>query len=270
MNKTELLTFLNHIGARPKKGLSQNFLIDQHILHKIVQLADVGSQDFILEVGPGPGALTQQLLKTGAHVVAVEKDALFAEHLMRLQTADQRLEVVSADFLKWRLPQSSHKWKVVANLPYNITTPILEKICMHANCFHSITIMVQKEVADRICAKPKTKAFGSLTLFLQFYMRYIDSFLVLPHCFFPAPTVDSTVLRLDMRAPPAVDPVPLFQIIHKTYQQRRKMIATTLRPSFPNIVKVLTDSNISPMARPEELSLNDWIRLFDVLVLKHA
>jgi len=255
MNRTELLVFLETIGAHPKKSLSQNFLIDGNIVRKIVKIADVKPGDQVLEIGPGPGALTQELLASGATVLAIEKDALFAKHLLRFQTPDNRLEVHAADFLSFKLP--SNPYKIVANLPYHITTPILEKLCLHS--FISMTVMVQKEVADRIKAKPSTKQFGSLTLFLQFYSTLHSSFSVSASCFYPRPAVDSTVLRLDARRPPDIDPTYLFPIIHKAYQQRRKTLTSTLRALHPAIASILESLGLSPKARPEELSLDQWV-----------
>lgn len=257
MNRTELLSFLHEIGAHPKKGLSQNFLIDGNVVRKIVQLGDVKPGDQVLEIGPGAGALTQQLLAAGASVLAIEKDFLLAQHLSRLQTPDHRLEIHPADFLKFNLPPI--RYKVVANLPYNITSPILEKLCLHS--FESLTIMVQKEVADRIKAKPGTKEFGSLTLFLQFYSTLHSSFSVSASCFYPRPTIDSTVLRLDARTPPSINPDHLFPIIRKAYQQRRKTLTSTLRTLHPSLGMLLESLGLSAKARPEELSLDQWIAL---------
>lgn len=266
MKRSELFDFLQQIGAKPKKGLSQNFLIDSNILHKIVALADVGPGDYILEIGPGPGALTTELLQRGAHVLAVEMDQTFAKHLHRLQTSDNRLTVICDDFLRYPLTSlPSHHWKVVANLPYKITTPILEKLCQKAHRFTSFTIMVQKEVADRIRAHPKTKTIGSLTLFLQFYTTVHGAFLVSPHCFYPEPSVSSTVVRLDTHEPPPVEPDLFFMLVRRAYQHRRKMIATSLKSITPNIGDALERAKISAKARPEDLSLQQWLHLFEQL-----
>ncbi len=262
MNKSELLRFLEEVGARPKKGLSQNFLVDANVLKKIVQLAAVEPGDRVLEIGPGPGALTQQLLATGAHVTTVEMDRVFAHHLGRFQTSDRRLIVHEADFLQFSLSNlPPGPWKVVANLPYHITSPALEKLCMHSSLFSSFTLMIQKEVADRIQAKPKTKAFGSLTLFLQFYTQVHGAFHVAAGCFFPEPSVDSTVLRLDTRTSPEIDPEVLFPVVRKAFQQRRKMLTSTLGKE---VGPVLESLGLSVKARPEELSLDEWVRLVSV------
>ncbi len=260
MTRSELLQFLEQIGAFPKKGLSQNFLVDQNIVRKIVELAEVKNGDSVLEIGPGPGALTEALLAAGARVLAVEKDHLFAKHLLRFQTADERLQVECADVLKFPFEQlTSGRWKVVANLPYNITTPILEKLVGSASRFESFTLMMQKEVADRIQAKPSTKAFGSLTLFLQFHTRVHGAFAVAPTCFYPAPSVHSTVLRLNTRTPPAVDETQLFALIHRAFQQRRKMLTSSLREIGKEVAEALVSIGVVRTARPEELSLEQWI-----------
>lgn len=262
MNRSELLAFLESIGQSPKKGLSQNFLIDENIVRKIVRLAEVQAGDRVLEIGPGPGALTQELLAAGAEVLAVEKDRVLAQHLQRFQTPDERLRVECADVLKFVIPQGH--WKVVANLPYNITTPILEKLVGRAERFESITVMVQREVAERIRAKPRTKAFGSLTLFLQFHAVVHGAFGVTPGCFYPPPKVHSTVIRLDPRMPPAVDEAKLFGLIHRAYQQRRKMLTSSLR-EVRGVTEALETVGITAKARPEELSLEQWIALLKEL-----
>lgn len=263
MNRSQLLSFLEQVGARPKKSLSQNFLIDANTIKNIVTLAGVEPEDRILEIGPGPGALTQALLGAGATVLAIEKDTLFAHHLERLQTPDARLEVRCRDILEFPLNTLSGKrYKVVANLPYQITSPILAMLFAYAPLFESLTIMLQKEVATRIRAKPGCKEFGSLTLFTQFYTTFHDAFSVPASCFYPKPKVDSTVLRLDLREKlPAIDPAQLFPAIRTAFQQRRKMMTSSLREKYPAIREALSAAKISVTARPEELSLEEWIEV---------
>ncbi|MBX7067238.1 MAG: 16S rRNA (adenine(1518)-N(6)/adenine(1519)-N(6))-dimethyltransferase RsmA [Parachlamydiales bacterium] len=251
---SELLPFLKSIDAAPKKSLSQNFLIDPNIIDKIVQLADVRPGDSVLEIGPGPGALTMALLEKGAQVFAVEMDRAFAEHLHRLQNGS--LKVFEEDFLKFRMEFLPKNIKVVANLPYHITTPILEKL--FASSFSSIVIMVQKEVAVRMQAKPGTKDFGSLSLFVQFHSEIRNSFLVPPGCFYPKPKVDSTVIRLDAKPIPTTNP---FHLIHPAFQHRRKMLSSTLSYPKEMIRQGLVEIGARPDARPETLSLNQWILL---------
>lgn len=256
---SELLPFLKNIEARPKKHLSQNFLIDPNIVRKIVEMAEVQPGDTVLEIGPGPGALTAALLEKGAKVYAIEMDPIFARELERFQTPDDRLKVFIADILKFPLERLPRGIKVVANLPYHITTPILEKI--FSQPFSSLTIMVQKEVADRMAADAGSKTFGSLSLFVQFYSKPHSSFTVPPSCFYPRPKIDSTVIRLDHRTPPDIDPTHFFNLVHKAFQQRRKMITSSSVFPKEQVRAALEKIGMRPDARPEDLSLDNWVRL---------
>jgi 16S rRNA (adenine1518-N6/adenine1519-N6)-dimethyltransferase len=252
---SELLAFLEKVGAKPKKSLSQNFLIDPNITRKIVQTASVKENDFVLEIGPGPGALTETLLQAGAKVYAVELDSVFAKELYRFQNG--KLTVYEGDFLKFPLKQLPDNLKVVANLPYHITTPILEKLFAHS--FSNITVMVQKEVAQRMMAKAGTKDFGALSLFIQFYANIGQCFTVPPSCFYPKPAIDSAVIRLDAKTVPDIDADRFFSIVHSAFQKRRKMLTSSL--NFPKdlIKQALCDLNIREDARPEMLSLEQWV-----------
>lgn len=255
---SELIPFLERIGAKPKKGLSQNFLIDPNITRKIVQTADIQPGDKVLEIGPGPGALTAMLLEAGAHVVCIEKDNLLAKELLRFQTADQRLTVFHEDVLEFPFSRLNGPLKVVANLPYHITTPIIERVFSNPALFTSLTIMVQKEVADRMGAQANTKDFGSLSLFVAFHAAKIASFKVPSSCFYPRPNVDSAVIRLDLQQPPQVDSTALFSLIRRAFQQRRKMISTSLGAHMKEALKSI---GVNPDSRPENLSLSQWIEL---------
>ncbi len=258
MSLTELIEFLDRVGAKPKKSLSQNFLIDPDAIRKILELAEVASGELILEIGPGPGALTEALLEKGAKVYAVEMDSVFAKELSRFE--NERLKIFESDILKFPIERLPKNMKVVANLPYHITTPILEKL-FH-NSFSSITIMVQKEVAERMAASAGSKTFGSLSLFVQFYTHVVGSFTVPSSSFYPKPKVDSTVIRLDYRKPPEVDPVKFFALVHKAFQQRRKMMTSSLGLDKEKVREALIKAGARGDARPEALSLNQWVQFF--------
>ncbi len=264
---SELIPFLKEHEARPKKSLSQNFLVDPNILKKIVETAAIQPGDAVLEIGPGPGALTTALLNAGARVYAVEMDTLFANELSRLQTPDERLQVFEADFLKFDLRRLPPSLKVAANLPYHITAPILEKICAHSSQFTSLTLMVQKEVADRMAASSGSKQFGSLTVFLQFHAAIGRPFIVPPGCFYPRPKVDSAVIRLDFRKKPDVEPSSFFSLVRQAFQQRRKMVTTSIQKLYPieKIRAALCSFGANPLARPEDLSLEEWVSLHQYL-----
>jgi 16S rRNA (adenine1518-N6/adenine1519-N6)-dimethyltransferase len=250
----ELFAFLSQIDALPQKGLSQNFLIDANIVRKIVSVAGIAKGDHVLEIGSGPGALTQALLDAGASVIAIEKDRRLANALPRLQQ-DGRLNVIEGDFfdlplkdlLKDRLP-----CKVVANLPYHIASPILERLCEHSSLFSSAFLMVQKEMAERIVAKSGTKQISSFTIFLKTYSHPSIALKVSRHCFYPEPKVDSCVIRLDFHEPPMPDPKPFLKMVRRAFQQRRKMLRSTLSIQSDDFASL----------RPEALSFEQWLLLF--------
>lgn len=267
MKASELRLLLDELGTTAKKGLSQNFLIDGNILRKIVKTASIQPGDRVLEIGAGPGALTQCLLEAGASVTAVEIDPIFAKALGRLQTEPPRLDIIAQDILKVPLDPllSSHPWKVVANLPYHITTPILTKLLPLYPYIQSITAMVQKEVALRLVAAPRTPEYGSLTLFARFYSIPHHSFTVAPTCFYPQPKVDSSIVHFELKEPPQnISQEAFFELTRTAFQQRRKMLRVSLKSlSTPQAVEAaLTAIRISPLARPEELSLEQFLQFY--------
>jgi 16S rRNA (adenine1518-N6/adenine1519-N6)-dimethyltransferase len=250
----ELFAFLNQIDALPKKSLSQNFLIDANIVRKIVKTAAITPGDCVLEIGPGPGALTEELLNAGAHVIAIEKDQRLASALTRLQV-DGRLKIVEDDFLDVSIDTICNDptpIKVVANLPYHIASPIMERLCKHHSHFSSAFLMVQKEMADRIIAKSKTKQISSFTIFLRTYSDPSIAVKVSRHCFYPEPKVDSSVVRLDFHAPCMDNPQEFLEMMRRAFQQRRKMLRSTLS---------IEDTEFASL-RPEDLSFDDWVRLY--------
>lgn len=268
MNQTEILQFLESVGRRPNRALSQNFLIDENIAAKISKTAEVGPNDAVLEIGPGPGSLTLSLLKAQARVFAVEKDPVFARELNRLQPPGKRLASFEADFLRFDLSALPPSLKVVANLPYHITTPILEKLLEYRDRFTTLTLMVQSELADRLGASPGTKDFGFMSLFVQFHTERRASFKVASSCFYPRPNVDSTVIHLALRPPPIAESAPFFALARRAFQQRRKMLRVSLEAVDSlgkKVEEALIKSGVKPDARPEALSLEEWILFYQNL-----
>lgn len=263
MKLTELKTFLDSLGVRPKKGLSQNFLIDSNIVAKIIAEAVVAPGDYVLEIGPGPGALTEALVNQGAEVVAVELDSVFASALKRFP-----LTVYHEDILSFSLEKLKRKGKVVANLPYHITAPILTKLVPRRDLFTTLTVMVQEEVARRLTAKPKTGDYGSLTVFLNFYSNLRYAFRVSRSCFYPAPNVDSAVVTLTLKEPPAIDEESFFRLVRTAFGQRRKMLKNTLAPLYgaEPLARAFEKTGIDPKSRPEELGLDAFLSLFNRLL----
>lgn len=260
-----LKVFLDEMEAVPKKRLSQNFLIDGNIVRKIIAFADVKQGDSVLEIGPGPGVLTEALLEAGAQVIAVEKDHKFAQALNRFQTPDNRFKVFEQDVLDWDISKHLHKrCKVIANLPYHITTPILTRFLPCQDLIQSITVMVQKEVAERMLAHAGTGEYGSLSVFVQFYSDPIKGFVVEPTCFYPAPKVQSAVVQFRLKKPPGVPDDRFFEMTRTAFQHRRKMLRTSLKKKYPLVAleEALKKIGKGNLVRPEELSLSDFLVLF--------
>jgi len=269
---SELQAFLRELGIDAKPGLSQNFLIDGNILRKIVKTASVHPGDLVLEIGPGPGALTETLLEAGASVLAVEMDATFAQTLSRLQTPDHRLKVIHADVLTFPLlsflQKQTKKYKVIANLPYHITTPILTLLLPLHSWIDTLTLMVQKEFADRMVAQPSTKDYSSFTVFLQFYAKVTERFTVSPHCFFPEPSVFSSVVHCKLHPPLLEKESDSFFLLTRTaFGQRRKMLRSTLGELYgkEQVEKALIDIGHPSTERPENLSIEEFISLYEIV-----
>jgi 16S rRNA (adenine1518-N6/adenine1519-N6)-dimethyltransferase len=254
-NLSELREFLRSLGITPQRKLSQNFLIDSNIVQKIVAQGDIQPQDTILEIGPGPGALTERLVAYGVHVYAVEKDRILAEALKRFS----KVMVFTEDIQEFDLNLLPAKTKVIANLPYHLTTPILGLLVPRYDLFSTITVMVQEEVARRMTAQAKSPNYSALTVFLRFYTELFYAFKVSRNCFYPRPKVDSAVVSLSLKVPPPVDAEAFFALVHKVFQHRRKMVKTILGPSVESVLVALGEN---PWARPEELSLESFLRLY--------
>ncbi len=268
----DLHGFLNELGRAPKKSLSQNFLIDGNIIRKIVKAAKIQPGDKILEIGPGPGSLTEALLDAGAAVIAVERDEILAQALQRLKTPTNQLVIFAEDIIAFiqqgkidTLLYPGEKLKVVANLPYHLTSPIIGSLVpLNAYCT-SIIVMVQEEVARRFTAKPRTKEYSSFTIFLEFYSDPRYAFAVSRNCFFPAPKVDSAIVCLDLKEPPGTLNHEAFFVLTRTaFKQRRKMLKSSLKELYAPETTMLALEKIgcNPQARPEELSLQQFIELY--------
>jgi 16S rRNA (adenine1518-N6/adenine1519-N6)-dimethyltransferase len=271
---TELRDFLQQLGIEPKKVLSQNFLIDGNVIRKIMATAHVEAGDLVLEIGPGPGSLTEALLREGATVLAVERDEVLAKALGRFSEIGS-LHVHCDDIMEFPIEQSlksllkpGQKAKVIANLPYHLTTAIIEKLIEMHDVISSLTLMVQKEVAERYTAHPHTKEYGSLTIFLNFYSTVHYAFTVSNQCFHPAPKVHSAVVNFELHPPRQVsDPVAFFKLTRTAFGHRRKMLRGSLRDLYAPaaVTAALEKIGCPPLARPEELSLEQFVALFELL-----
>lgn len=267
---SELIQYLEQIGAYPKKGLSQNFLIDNNILKKILRLAELSSEDTVLEIGPGPGALSELIIEKGASLIAVEKDELFAKGLERLKK--QNVSLFCADILQFPVEEQLEKHlskgkkaKVMANLPYNIATPIITHLVTLNQWISQMVVMVQEEVARRFVAHPGTKEYGSLSIFLQYYSQPKYGFRVSHNCFYPKPNVESAIVSFKLKTPKEeIDEEKFFPFVQTAFQQRRKTLRNSLKKFYSpeQLEETLLKLGHSPKARPEELSLQDFMCLF--------
>lgn len=266
---SELRAFLMELGLHAKKGLSQNFLIDGNILRKIIQAAHIHPQDHVIEIGPGPGALTEFLLEYGVKVTAIELDANFANALKRLQNESSDLTIFQQDFLEFPLEdflsKQDRKVKIVANLPYHISTPILTKLLPLHHLIESVTIMVQKEFAKRMTAAAGTKEYGSFSVFVAYYSQPNYCFTVEPTCFYPRPKVQSAVVHCKLKPPPlSSEEEAFFKLTRSAFQKKRKMLRSSLKDLYPVplIDQALNEMGINLESRPEELSLEQFLTFF--------
>jgi 16S rRNA (adenine1518-N6/adenine1519-N6)-dimethyltransferase len=272
---SELHQFLNELGVSPKKGLSQNFLIDGNIIRKIVESAQIKSDDLVLEIGPGPGCLSEEVLNKDVHLLAVEKDPIMAKALERLKPQQGKLEIFCDDILEFPIEQKlaaslkpNQKAILIGNLPYHLTTPILVKLVGLHRIVSKVVIMVQEEVARRFTAKPGGKDYGSITVFLNYFSTPHYAFKVSKNCFYPVPKVDSAVVILDLHEPPKIsDEKAFFEMTRTAFRQRRKMLRVSLKELYSSqaVTEALEKIGRDGQSRPEQLSLEDFMRLLEVL-----
>ena len=266
-----------------QKKFGQNFLIDEHVIQKIINGAQVTKDDFVLEIGPGIGTMTQYLAESAREVVAVEIDKSLIPILGDTLSSYDNVTVINEDILKVdieRLVQEKNQGKpikVVANLPYYITTPIIMGLFESHVPLKSITIMVQKEVADRMQVGPGTKDYGALSLAVQYYARPEVIAYVSPACFIPKPNVGSAVIRLDRYEKPPVeteDEAFLFAVIKAAFNQRRKTLANGLANARElgitrqQAEEALLQMELSPSIRGEALTLREFADLSNILYRK--
>ncbi|WP_332381825.1 16S rRNA (adenine(1518)-N(6)/adenine(1519)-N(6))-dimethyltransferase RsmA [Lactococcus cremoris] len=264
-----------------KKKFGQNFLTDHNILTKITETANLSKEVNVIEIGPGIGSLTQYLLEEAAEVMAFEIDKSLIPILEETMAPYDNFTLVSEDILKVDLLSEIQKFKnpnlpikVVANLPYYITTPILMHLIESKIPFSEFVVMMQKEVADRIAARPKTKAYGSLSIAVQYYMEASVAFIVPRTVFIPAPNVDSAILKMVRREEPLVeveDEEWFFKTMHSSFVHRRKTLMNNMQAAFgkeskPEIEKLLAQAEISPTIRGEALSIEEFAKLADALL----
>ena len=281
----ETYELIKKYDIHARKRFGQNFLTDARVLDKIIDAAEVTEEDFVLEIGPGLGTLTRCLCEKARQVLAVEIDYDLSDILEReLVPLYENLEILTGDILKQDVAAIAEKYndgrpiKVVANLPYYITTPILMSLLESRVPLRSITVMVQKEVAERMMAKPGDKDLGAISLAVSYYAEVYLAANVPPNCFKPRPKVSSAVIHLTIRPEPPVstkDEALMFKLIRAAFAQRRKTLTNAIAGS-PELdfskeeaADALEQAGLSPTIRGEKLELTDFAGLADIFSTKN-
>ena len=260
---------LNRFKLRADKKLGQNFLIDENVVRQIVEAAELSEADTVLEVGPGIGTLTQGLAESKAQVVAVELDTRLLPVLATTLEGYDNVRVVHGDILKVNIMEEvgAPEFKVCANLPYYITTPIIFALLEKRLPMERLVAMVQKEVAERMAAQPGGKEYGALSVAIQYYTEPEIAFIVPPTSFIPAPAVDSAVIVCKRRAKPPVevcDEALFFRVVKAAFSLRRKMLSNSLKNmgiKGEHVAKWLELAGVDGKRRAETLSLEDFAKL---------
>ncbi len=263
-------------GFFPKKRLGQHFLVDRNILNKVIRTAEVGKEDVVIEVGPGPGEMTLALARLVKHVIAVEIDPNWVEILKKKLADCPNVEVVKSDILKVDFKhlykKEGHPIKVVANLPYQISTPLLFRFIEAKEAFSTLTLMLQREVAERMAAPSGGKAYGPLSIFVQLFLDVSIRFFIKPSAFFPPPKIESAVVHMVWKEKPTIrekDEEWFKKVVKACFGYRRKTLLNALKhselPLNESTGSKMDKAGIDPQRRPETLTIEEFIRLAEAL-----
>jgi 16S rRNA (adenine1518-N6/adenine1519-N6)-dimethyltransferase len=265
-SRATIRELLDSNSLAPRRDLGQNFVTDANTVHRIAKLADVGPGDRVVEIGAGLGSLTLALADTGADVTAIEVDRGVVPVLRDVVAERANVNVVEADAmnLDWPSvldPDIDGGWVLVANLPYNVATPLVCDILDGVPQVSRLIVMVQREAADRFAAAPRTSAYGAVSVKIAYWGSARIVGLVPASVFVPRPNVESALVEIVRSDPPATDPEHLFALVRKAFGQRRKM----LRRSLSGVISpdTFVAAAVAPTARPEELDVAAWCRLTD-------
>lgn len=252
---------------KPKKYLGQNFLINQSILPTIINAAEIKTGETVLEIGPGYGVLTEALLGASAKVFAIEKDFDLIAALTRKFGNNKNIKIVHQDALFFDFSHFE-KYKVVSNLPFNIASPIIRKFLESTNPPELMVVMVQKEVAEKITAKPGNSERGVLTIAVEFYGQAEIIATVSKNSFKPMPKVDAAIIKIRPQKKSDIEPKLFFRVVKAGFAAKRQQIhnslAATLRLPKDKVLSILEKANIDPQKRAEDLTLQDWIKLSQI------
>ena len=276
-DRREIQALLERHGFHFSKAMGQNFLIESWVPRDIADSCGADEGTGVLEIGPGIGPLTQQLARRAGKVVSVELDARLYPVLRETMRRADNFTLIEGDAMKLDFAQvvqehfSGLRPILCANLPYNITTPVLTK-CVESRCFDSLTVLIQKEVAQRICAEAGTAEYGAFTVLMQYYTAPQMLFTVPASCFLPAPKVTSAVIHCSVRKTPPVEVVSesaLWRTVKAGFALRRKTLVNSLQTGYQlpkeRLAEIVTDCGLSPTVRGERLTLEDFARLTNAL-----
>lgn len=276
--EAELRSALKRYSISPKKYLGQNFLVDEIVVDRMIRACRFVKEDWVMEIGAGLGVLTRRLAREVKNVLAVEKDRNVCVALRDMVSGSANINIICDDFMQLdierTLIEAPEKIKVIGNLPYYITSPIIEKLITSRLNFESIYITVQKEVAERICASPGGKDYGSLSVFVQFYTKPRILLNIGRDCFYPEPEVDSSFVELMVLQKPSVDvgdADKFFAVVKAGFGQRRKTLLNSLLSSEAinldknALAELLKKIGIDPGIRAEELSLEQFARIANAI-----
>ena len=277
-DRREIQALLERHGFHFSKAMGQNFLIEGWVPRDIADASGADERTGVLEIGPGIGPLTAQLARRAAQVVSVELDTRLYPVLRETMSGADNFTLIEGDTMKLDFPQviqehfAGLRPILCANLPYNITTPILTK-CVESRCFDSLTVLIQKEVAERICARAGTAEYGAFTVLMQYYTDPQLLFTVPPTCFLPAPKVTSAVIHCPVRKAPPVDVVSesaLWRTVKAAFALRRKTLVNSLQTGYQlpkvQLTEIVTACGLEPAVRGERLGLAEYARLSDALL----
>lgn len=273
-DRSELISYLKQHGFWAKKGLSQNFLVDKEALDKIVEAAKLKSDDTVIEVGPGVGTLTMELVKYVGRVIAIELDEKLAGQLSvisnQLTEKKKNLEIINADILKINLPEllDGKDYKVVANIPYAITSKIIRLFLTEKNKPKLMVSLVQKEVAERICAKPGDMSTLSISVQLYGEPEIVD--IVKSNSFFPSPKVDSAILKIsNIKESEDFEEKAFFRCVNIGFASKRKTLLNNLSAGYhldkKTVSDIIINMGLSLDARAQELSVEEWKKLYQLI-----
>ncbi len=256
---------------RAKKSLGQHFLKDKNIAHKIVNLLQISPEDRVMEIGPGPGALTQILEQQECkQLVLIEKDNHWAKERKRLGNTHTQVILMDALQMPWQNINAENPWKIISNLPYNVASPLMWDIFSKAKGLMRAVFMVQKEVALRLTAKPNSKEYGALSVWTQNFVQATWGFVVGPKSFAPPPKVDSAVVSFSPLHQYPQHPEVLAHIIKMCFQNRRKQLGTIFKQhKAMSYINALDALNINSNLRPENLSPEDFCNLSQLIAAEH-